>query len=83
MNPNWAVAAGLAAIAGAIFFALHIRRAQATVAAILRTNPPLIETKPGSDSDLLLDAYLAYHGSDALDRLLEAIDQHRQEGQQS
>ncbi|MFF2502141.1 hypothetical protein ACFVTY_01910 [Streptomyces sp. NPDC058067] len=36
MNPNWAIALGLAVIAGAIF-ALQVRRAQATVAAILRT----------------------------------------------
>ncbi|MFD7185536.1 hypothetical protein ACFV90_36940 [Streptomyces sp. NPDC059904] len=37
MNPNWAIAAVLAVISGAIFFALQIRRAQAIVAAILRT----------------------------------------------
>ncbi|MFF2475132.1 hypothetical protein [Streptomyces sp. NPDC058066] len=79
MNPNWAVSVALAAIAGGIFFALQVRRAHATVASILRTDPPRIETKPGTDADLLLDAYLIYHGSDALDRLLDAIDQHRKE----
>lgn len=31
-------------------------------AAILRTNPPVIEDRPGHDNDLLLDAHLAYHG---------------------
>ncbi|MFB6675561.1 LPXTG cell wall anchor domain-containing protein [Streptomyces sp. NPDC056390] len=77
MNPNWAIAAGLALAAGAIFFAL--RRAQDVVVAILRTDAPRIETRPGRDFDLLLDAYLAYHGADALDRLLEAIDQHGKE----
>ncbi|MDX3713436.1 hypothetical protein PV733_31735 [Streptomyces europaeiscabiei] len=31
-------------------------------AAILRTNPPVVEEQPGHDIDLLLDAHLAYHG---------------------
>jgi hypothetical protein len=80
MNPNWAIAAGLIVISGAIFIALHVSRAHQVIAVAIRhTDPPRIETKPGKDTDLLLDAYLVYHGPDALDRLLDAIDQTRKE----
>ncbi|MGW1949127.1 hypothetical protein ACWCRC_32990 [Streptomyces sp. NPDC001940] len=82
MNPNWAIALVLIGISGAIFCALRVRRAlrecdQIVAAAPFHTDPPRIETRPGSNADLLLDAYLAYHGADALDQLLDAIDQHR------
>lgn len=80
MNPNWMIAAGLIVISGAIFIALRVSRAhQVITAAIHHTDPPRIETQPGRDTDLLLDAYLIYHGPDALDRLLDAIDQHKKE----
>ncbi|MET7923138.1 hypothetical protein ABZT43_03915 [Streptomyces sp. NPDC005349] len=69
MNPNWAIAAGLAAISGAIFYVLRLGsvlresldRARITAAAILHTDPPRIETEPGTDTDLLLDALIAYY----------------------
>lgn len=79
MNPNWAIAAGLVAISGAIFIALRVSRAHQVIAAILHTDPPRIETQPGTDDDLLLDAHLAYHGPAGFDRLLDAIDQTREE----
>lgn len=81
MNPNWAIAAGLAVISGAIFIALHVSRAhQVIAAAIHHTDPPRIETQPGTDDDRLLDAYLAYYGPAGLQRLRTAIDQTRKEG---
>jgi hypothetical protein len=46
---------------------------------ILRTNPPAIDTQPGTDTDLLLDAALAYYGPAGLQRLHNAINQHRKE----
>jgi hypothetical protein len=79
---NAAIAAGLL-----VFAAWAIRRsiralrgADRIVAdAILRTDPPAIDTQPGSDSDLLLDAVLAYYGPAGLQRLHNAINQHRKE----
>lgn len=79
MNPNWAIAAGLAVIAGGIFFALQVRRAQATVAAILRTEPTPEQQAPGTDIGLLIDAHLVYYGPAGLDQLRAAIDQTRKE----
>lgn len=80
--PNLAIAAGLL-----VFAAWAIRRsiqalrgADRIVAdAILRTDPPAIDTQPGTDSDLLLDAALAYYGPAGLDRLRAVINQHRKE----
>ena len=79
MNPNWAIAAVLASISGAIFIALRVSRAHQVIAAILHTDPPRIETKPGSDADLLLDVCLAYYEPAGLARLRTAIDQTREE----
>ncbi|HEY9370416.1 hypothetical protein [Streptomyces sp.] len=79
MNPNWMVAAVLTVISGAIFIALRVSRAHQVIAAILHTDPPRIETRPGTDDDRLLDAYLAYYGPAGLDRLRAAIDQTRKE----
>ena len=64
----WTLAA---AIVAASAIALRKRRARQQpserdriiAAAILRTNPPVIEDRPGHDNDLLLDAHLAYHGT--------------------
>jgi hypothetical protein len=38
MNPNWAIAAGLIVISGAIFIALRVSRAHQVIAAILHTD---------------------------------------------
>lgn len=59
-----------AAIVAASAIALRKRRARQQpserdriiATAILRTNPPIVEDRPGADIDLLLDAHLAYHG---------------------
>jgi hypothetical protein len=45
----------------------------------LRVNPPSEQQTPGTDSDLLLDAALAYYGPAGLQRLSDAINQHRKE----
>lgn len=58
------------AIVATTVVACQIRRARQQpserdriiAAAILRTNPPIVEDQPGHDIDLLLDAHLAYHG---------------------
>lgn len=49
---------------------------------ILRLDPPAVETQPGRDIDALLDALLAYHGPAGLNRLRDAIHQHRKENPQ-
>jgi hypothetical protein len=45
----------------------------------LRVDPPSEQQTPGTDSDLLLDAALAYYGPAGLQRLHNAINQHRKE----
>lgn len=56
----------------------RIRRAARKVDRILG-EPAKRETKPGRDSDLLLDCIAIYGDSDDLDRLRDAINQHRKE----
>jgi hypothetical protein len=46
---------------------------------ILRVDPPSEQQTPGTDSDLLLDAALAYYGPAGLDRLHNAITDSRKE----
>lgn len=72
--PNLAIAAGLLAFAW-----WSIRRAARKVDQILHTDPPAIDTQPGTDTDLLLDAALAYYGPAGLDRLLNDIHEAREE----
>ncbi|WP_405888805.1 hypothetical protein OG762_36555 [Streptomyces sp. NBC_01136] len=74
-----ALMTGIAALAyQAITRAL--RSADQVVAdAIRRTDPPAEQQTPGTDNDLLIDAALAYYGPAGLDRLHDAINQHREE----
>jgi hypothetical protein len=44
---------------------------------LLHTDPPAIDTQPGTDTDLYLDAALAYYGPAGLQRLRAAINDHR------
>ncbi|MFD9276842.1 hypothetical protein ACFWD7_06065 [Streptomyces mirabilis] len=46
---------------------------------ILHTDPPAIDIQPGTDTDLLLDAALAYYGPAGLQRLHSAINETREE----
>lgn len=46
---------------------------------ILHTDPPAIDTQPGTDTDLYLDAALAYYGPAGLDRLQDAVNEAREE----
>jgi hypothetical protein len=46
---------------------------------LLHTDPPAIDTQPGTDTDLYLDAALAYYGPAGLDRLQGAINEAREE----
>ncbi|MEV6696282.1 hypothetical protein AB0M68_03840 [Streptomyces sp. NPDC051453] len=87
MNPNWTVAAVLTVIAGAIFYVLRLRsvlresldRGRIVAFAPLHTDPPRIETEPGTDTDRLLDALNAYYEPAGLERLGDAINQTRKE----
>ncbi|MFE4671053.1 hypothetical protein [Streptomyces sp. NPDC056723] len=87
MNPNWAIALVLIGISGAIFCALQVRRSlreplerdQILAAAPFHTDPPRIETEPGTDTDLLLEAHFIYHGPAGLQRLRDAINEAREE----
>lgn len=71
---NLALAALVIGITGAGYCALKAlaalfgedprhRHDRAAAARILRVDPPAIDTTPGTNHDLLLDAHLAYHGS--------------------
>jgi hypothetical protein len=46
---------------------------------LLHTDPPAIDTQPGTDTDLYLDAALAYYGPGGLDRLHDAVHEAREE----
>lgn len=72
--PNLVIVAALGAFAW-----WSIRRAVRKVDQILHTDPPVIETRPGTDTDLLLDAALAYYGPAGLERLHDAINDIREE----
>lgn len=70
---NLALAALMVGITGAGYCACRVfallfgedprhRTDRAMAERILRVDPPAVETVPGTDHDLLLDAHLAYHG---------------------
>lgn len=73
MTSNLAIAALLIAVPGAAYCACRAiaawrgtdqrtRNDRAMAQRLLHTDPPAIDTTPGTDNDLLLDAHLAYHG---------------------
>lgn len=72
--PNLAIAAALAAFAW-----WSLRRAARKVDQILHTDPPERDPKWGSNTDLLLDAALAYYGPAGLQRLSDAVNDAREE----
>jgi hypothetical protein len=45
---------------------------------LIRTDPPAIDTQPGTDTDAYLDAALAYYGAAGLQRLRGAINDTRE-----
>jgi len=80
--PNLAIAAGLLVFAAwAIRRSIHaLRGADRIVAdAILRTDPPAIDTQPGTDTDLLLDCIAIAGDHTGFQRLRDAIHDTRKE----
>ncbi|WP_405883573.1 hypothetical protein OG747_36345 [Streptomyces sp. NBC_01384] len=78
---NAAISAGLLTFAAwAIRRSIQtLRGADQIVAdAIRHTDPPAEQQAWGTDNDLLIDAALAYYGPTGLDRLQNAINQHRE-----
>ncbi|AVH59930.1 MULTISPECIES: hypothetical protein [Streptomyces] len=58
------------------------RNDQVAAQAILRTDPPAEQQTPGTDSALLLDCIAVFGDCEELDRLRNAIHQHRKENPQ-
>jgi hypothetical protein len=80
LGRNWIWLGAAVMAAGIAWWALRreLRAAGDQVTAIL-AEPATQNTDWGTDDELLLDAYLTYYGNGGLQKLRDAIDQHRKE----
>lgn len=79
---NWAWLGAAVVAAGFAWWALRreLRAAGDQVGAILADQPePPEQQQPGTDTGLYLDCVAIYGDCDELDRLRDAIDQHRKD----
>jgi cbb3-type cytochrome oxidase subunit 3 len=78
LGRNWAWLGAAVVAAGVAWWALRreLRAAGDQVATILADQP---QQQPSTDAGLYLDCVAAYGDCDELDRLRDAIDQHRKE----
>jgi hypothetical protein len=81
LGGNWIWLAAAVVAAGFAWWVLRreLRAAGERVAAILADQP---QRQPGTDAGLYLDCVAIYSDCDELDRLRDAIDQHREENPQ-
>lgn len=77
---NWIWLTAVVVAAGAAWWALRreLRAANDQVTAIL-TDQPQRQREPGTDTGLYLDCVAVYGDCEDLDRLRDAIDQHRKD----